>query len=319
MVFAPQWMVDYIDPAISRTRPTGSRRADLQWDDVAPFFRDFSATYNGKVYTIPFDGDFQMVYYRSDLLDQPASAAQDLGRLLEIAKAFHGKDLNGDGKAYYGSCIAKKRNAQSYWMSSRSPAASCSPRAPLRARLRHRRHEPLVQTRRSARRSTSTSRPPSTGLPTRSTSMSAIRAACSPRARRRRERGRARRRGSRGRPSARRPARPRRRAPWSSSAQRLQRPPVDPAQRPQGGAYTTPPRAGPSARACARARGHTPPPSPPRRATIGSTGRASDGCKPSRRRSSSTRPRAAAPRWRAPSPPTPSHRRRARARCSARG
>ena len=35
---------------------------------------------------------------------------------LEIAKTFHGQDLNGDGKADYGSCIAKKRNAQSYWM-----------------------------------------------------------------------------------------------------------------------------------------------------------------------------------------------------------
>ena len=54
----------------------------LQWDDVAPFFRDFSATFNGKIYTIPLDGDFQMVYYRTDLLKQARhEAAQDLGRL----------------------------------------------------------------------------------------------------------------------------------------------------------------------------------------------------------------------------------------------
>ena len=58
-----------------------------------------------------------MVYYRSDLLEeaglQPPKTWDDY---LEIAKTFHGQDLNGDGKADYGSCIAKKRNAQSYWM-----------------------------------------------------------------------------------------------------------------------------------------------------------------------------------------------------------
>ena len=35
---------------------------------------------------------------------------------IAIAKAFQGKDLDGDGKPDYGSCIAKKRSAQSYWM-----------------------------------------------------------------------------------------------------------------------------------------------------------------------------------------------------------
>ena len=34
---------------------------------------------------------------------------------LADAKALNGKDLNGDGTPDYGSCIAKKRNAQSYW------------------------------------------------------------------------------------------------------------------------------------------------------------------------------------------------------------
>ena len=32
-----------------------------------------------------------------------------------IAKAIHGQDMNGDGVADYGSCIFKKRNAQSYF------------------------------------------------------------------------------------------------------------------------------------------------------------------------------------------------------------
>ncbi len=71
MVFAPQWMGDYIEPGYLEDL-TDRVKADsaLQWDDVAPFFRNFSATYNGKTYTIPLDGDFQMVYYRSDLLEK---------------------------------------------------------------------------------------------------------------------------------------------------------------------------------------------------------------------------------------------------------
>jgi len=118
MVFAPQWMVDYIEPGYLEdlTERVNADEA-LAWDDVAPFFRDFSATYNGRIYTIPLDGDFQMVYYRSDLLNEaglePPTTWDDY---LAIAKAFHGQDLNGDGAPDYGSCIAKKRNAQSYWM-----------------------------------------------------------------------------------------------------------------------------------------------------------------------------------------------------------
>ena len=117
-VFAPQWMVDFIEPGYLEDM-TDRIKADaaLKWDDIGPFFRDFSATYNGRIYTIPLDGDFQMVYYRTDLLDKaglkPPKTWDDY---IAIAKAFQGKDLNGDGKPDYGSCIAKKRNAQSYWM-----------------------------------------------------------------------------------------------------------------------------------------------------------------------------------------------------------
>src|SRR5262245_13367065 len=117
-VFAPQWMVDYIEPGYLEDL-TAKVKADtaLKWDDIGTFFRDFSATYSGKVYTIPLDGDFQMVYYRSDLLKEAGlSAPKTWDDYLAIAKAFHGKDLNGDGKPDYGSCIAKKRAAQSYWM-----------------------------------------------------------------------------------------------------------------------------------------------------------------------------------------------------------
>ncbi len=116
-VFAPQWMVDLVVPGYLEDI-TDQVQADeaLDWQDVAPFFRDFSASYEGQIYTIPLDGDFQMVYYRSDLLEQegldPPKTWDDY---LTIAETFHNKDLNGDGQPDYGSCIAKVRNQQSYW------------------------------------------------------------------------------------------------------------------------------------------------------------------------------------------------------------
>src|SRR6266481_3701689 len=69
IVFAPQWMGDYV-PAGYLEDLSDRVKADtaLQWNDIAPFFRDFSATYQGKVYSVPLDGDFQMAYYRSDIL-----------------------------------------------------------------------------------------------------------------------------------------------------------------------------------------------------------------------------------------------------------
>jgi len=117
-VFAPQWMVDYIVPGYMEDLTDRVKNDPaIEWEDIAPFFRDFSATYQGRIYTIPLDGDFQMVYYRKDLLEEaglkPPETWEDY---LNIAKTFHGKDLNGDGKPDYGSCISKKRAAQAYWM-----------------------------------------------------------------------------------------------------------------------------------------------------------------------------------------------------------
>lgn len=117
-VFAPQWMADFVPAGIMQDlTPSVRASKDIEWADIGPFFRNFSATYGGKIYTIPFDGDFQMVYYRTDVLQKlNLKPPQTWDDYLAIAKAAHNKDWNGDGKADFGSCIAKKRNAQSYWM-----------------------------------------------------------------------------------------------------------------------------------------------------------------------------------------------------------
>lgn len=116
-VFAPQWMGDYIVPGYLEdlTNYVANDPA-IQWDDVGQFFRQFSATYDGEIYTIPLDGDFHMVYYRIDVLQQlgmePPKTWDDY---LAIAKAANGMDMNGDGEGDFGSCIAKKRGEQGYW------------------------------------------------------------------------------------------------------------------------------------------------------------------------------------------------------------
>src|SRR4029078_3859584 len=116
-VFDPQWMGDFVGPGyLLDLTDRVNNDPQLDWQYIGPFFRDFNATYNGKVYTIPLDGDFHMVYYRKDILEKdgvkPPATWDDY---LTIAQKYNGQDLNGDGQADYRSCIAKKKGAQSYW------------------------------------------------------------------------------------------------------------------------------------------------------------------------------------------------------------
>jgi multiple sugar transport system substrate-binding protein len=116
-VFAPQWMVDYIVPGyLEDLTDYVANDPDLEWEDVAQFFREFSSTFQGRIFTIPLDGDFHMVYYRSDVLEaaglQPPTTWDEY---LAVAEAVHGMDMNGDGEPDFGSCIAKARGEQGYW------------------------------------------------------------------------------------------------------------------------------------------------------------------------------------------------------------
>ena len=120
VVFSPKWMTDFVKPGYLENL-TARVKADsqLEWDDVAPFFRNFTATYKEQIYAVPVDGDFHMVYYRTDLLRKAElDSPRTWDDYLAIAKQFHGQDLNGDGIADYGSCIPKKPkslNHQFFW------------------------------------------------------------------------------------------------------------------------------------------------------------------------------------------------------------
>jgi len=116
-VFNPQWLGDFTGPGyLLDLTDRVNNDPQLNWQDIGPFFRDFNASYNGKVYTIPLDGDFHMVYYRKDILDKDGvKAPATWDDYLTVAQKYNGQDLNADGQPDYGSCIAKKKGAQSYW------------------------------------------------------------------------------------------------------------------------------------------------------------------------------------------------------------
>lgn len=117
-ILAPQWAVDYVTPGLLEDL-SDRVAADtaLQADDIAQFFRDFSQKVDGKTYMLTLDGDFHMAYYRTDVAEELGlDAPKTWDDYLAFAAAADGTDLNGDGEPDYGSCIAKKRSAQSYWM-----------------------------------------------------------------------------------------------------------------------------------------------------------------------------------------------------------
>jgi multiple sugar transport system substrate-binding protein len=116
-VFAAGWGVE-LDAAglLEDLDPYVAKDKAIDTADIAPYFRDFGMKIGGKFKLVQLDGDFQMVYYRKDVLDkaglQPPKTWEDY---IAVAKAINGQDMNGDGTPDYGSCIFKKRNAQSYF------------------------------------------------------------------------------------------------------------------------------------------------------------------------------------------------------------
>lgn len=116
-VMSPQWNADFVTAGIldDLTDDVAGDPA-LEWDDIAPFFRNFIASYNGGIYVIPLDGDFHMIYYRTDLFEAAGiPGPRTWEEYLAAAEMFNGQDLNGDGEADYGSCIPKVRGGQSFW------------------------------------------------------------------------------------------------------------------------------------------------------------------------------------------------------------
>ena len=116
-VFASGWATELVDAGLVEPLDGYIANDDMiDIDDIAPYFREFNQKIGGETYLITVDGDFQMLYYRRDILDEMGlEPPRTWDEYMTVAGAMHGKDLNGDGQADFGSCIFKKRNAQSYF------------------------------------------------------------------------------------------------------------------------------------------------------------------------------------------------------------
>lgn len=116
-VFSSAWGVEMAaDGLIENLDPYLAEDELIDVDDIAPYFREYNQKVGGSTYMLTIDGDFQMLYYRTDVLEQLGmEPPRTWDEYMAIAEAANGQDWNGDGEADYGSCIFKKRSAQSYF------------------------------------------------------------------------------------------------------------------------------------------------------------------------------------------------------------
>lgn len=116
-VFASGWAPELVDAGLVESLDDYMAADDkIDLDDIAPYFREYNQKIAGVNYLITVDGDFQMLYYRRDILKELGlEPPRTWDEYMTVAEAMHGKDMNGDGEPDYGSCIFKKRNAQSYF------------------------------------------------------------------------------------------------------------------------------------------------------------------------------------------------------------
>ena len=116
-VFAAGWGVE-LDAAglLEDLDPYIAKDTKIDLADVAPYFREFGQKVGGKTKMLMVDGDFQMVYYRKDILEKAGLAPpKTWDEYIDVASKIHGQDMNGDGAPDYGLCSFKKRNGQSYF------------------------------------------------------------------------------------------------------------------------------------------------------------------------------------------------------------
>ncbi len=116
-VFASGWAVEMVDgDLLADLSDLVAKDDKIELDDIAPYFREFNQKIDGKTYLITVDGDFQMIYYRKDVLAELGLAPpRTWPEYLAVASRANGKDMNGDGVPDFGSCMFKKRNAQAYF------------------------------------------------------------------------------------------------------------------------------------------------------------------------------------------------------------
>jgi multiple sugar transport system substrate-binding protein len=144
--YSSGWAADIMGSGFLREVPKDVI-ATVDWDDIIPLYRERLLTWGGKVYSLPYDGDLHLYYYRKDLLLDPENQSKFQARYgyawdpetgartweeyRDIAEFFTGWDWNKDGKPDYGAIETMGRKKWSfYFFFSRAGAYAKHPQDP---------------------------------------------------------------------------------------------------------------------------------------------------------------------------------------------
>ena len=127
------WMADMVNLGYNQALDSYINRdmadAQLGWSDIIPGIK-LKNNYGGRYYTLMTDNDNHLLFYRKDILSDPAwqakySAAnggmalpnppKTMDELLSVAKFFSGQNWNGDPTRHYGFVTNLTKGNQLYW------------------------------------------------------------------------------------------------------------------------------------------------------------------------------------------------------------
>lgn len=141
ILFPSAWLADFASAGyLAPLNKLIANDPRLDWDDILPVYRERIATWGGKIYAIPLDGDNHIFYYRKDALENPKYQAKfkekygyDLPvpprtweQVRDIAEFFNGWDWDHDGHVEYGVVEARRKGDQAYWTFFSRAAGYCS-------------------------------------------------------------------------------------------------------------------------------------------------------------------------------------------------
>jgi multiple sugar transport system substrate-binding protein len=124
------WAGDFMAAGYLEPVPDYAKE-ELNWDDILPLYRERILAWGDTVYAYPYDGDFHMLYYRKDLMNNEEYAAEfeeqygyplaepvTWDQYMDMAEYFNGKVVETAGMEapIYGTLEAQKRDAQAYFL-----------------------------------------------------------------------------------------------------------------------------------------------------------------------------------------------------------
>lgn len=128
IVVGSTWLPDFTPYIVTLDDYIANPDTNPAWEDILPAFREKLATWQGKVYALPLDGDTHTLFYRRHLFTDADNQAnfkakygydlqvpKTMDQLRDVAEFFTGWDWNGDGQSDYGWAQPMARGGQAHW------------------------------------------------------------------------------------------------------------------------------------------------------------------------------------------------------------